>query len=309
MAGSRENLLLVQGRLVVVITGSKTQTVNICTRANLKAVYRSRFRLRGTHIITDMNELFAKKTLADLVAFLLARQGVDELRKPPGPPPPLQRPPISAPKWGDVWLTRAIPAVESAIASLVVEFDQQPYLHRVEHSLHARLFELLDADPLFSARFPIASALPANAGSRSYLTQSIHKEWPETISHMPAGNFGNFDLALISPQQAALATVKEFRAGRIVPAIVIEVGLDYDYQHLESDRRKLINSRVIAGYLIHFSRDRPRYQRVEELVENLDESKSGLPGISLIRTAYVNHARDGTTAVKSLGADKIWPPL
>ena len=40
----------------------------------------------------------------------------------------------------DPWLPEARVLVEQAIDRLIQEFVETPYLHRVEHALHARLF-------------------------------------------------------------------------------------------------------------------------------------------------------------------------
>jgi hypothetical protein len=50
---------------------------------------------------------------------------------------------IPAPPPGDEWVAEAVKAVEASIAKLIDEFRAQPFIHRVEHSLHARLMQLL----------------------------------------------------------------------------------------------------------------------------------------------------------------------
>lgn len=144
------------------------------------------------------------------------------------------------------WLAEAAPIVEDALNRLIREFAAHPYLHRVEHSLHARLFGLLTDNPLFAGLAPIG-------GDLRY-TQPVHKEWPETIHRPNKNGRGNFDIAILSRDQLASATLDEFREGRIAAGIVIEVGLDYDLQHLTDDAAKLENSRVPHGYVINLVR-------------------------------------------------------
>jgi hypothetical protein len=147
------------------------------------------------------------------------------------------------------WLDRARPLVEQAVNTLVAEFVEHPYLHRVEHSLHVRLFELLAENPLFSHSLEI--------GKTGWTTNPIHKEWPETYPRpFKDGRRGNFDLAILSKEQLANATVEQFRNGRIAAGVVIEIGLDYQLVHLKQDYEKLINSEVPAGYLVDLSRSR-----------------------------------------------------
>lgn len=160
---------------------------------------------------------------------------------------PRTPPTVPAVQLGDTWLDNAIRTTEIAIDALVWEFVEQPYLHRVEESLHARLFGILAAQPIFAYRLPIDGS--------GRCTQPIHMEWPEPISRPEMdGRRGNFDLAILTREQLA-ATIDQFLAGRIAPSIVIEMGLDYPLSHLRSDHEKLVNSQVTAGLLVHFGRN------------------------------------------------------
>lgn len=86
-------------------------------------------------------------------------------------------------------------------------------------------------------------------------TQLIQKEWPETIARVEkSGRKGNFDVVVLSPEALARSNTRAFRLGRIAPAIVIEVGLDYGHGHLAGDFSKLLNSEVFAGFIIHLYR-------------------------------------------------------
>lgn len=62
---------------------------------------------------------------------------------------------------------------------------------------------------------------------------------------------------------------------------------------MEQDRRKLQNSEVIAGYLIHLSRDGRRDPAVESYIEQhaLDPN---------IKIAYAHSGDGGTRAIKLL---------
>ncbi len=155
---------------------------------------------------------------------------------------------IDAPNPEDSWLQDARAATDRAVNALVDEFLQKPYLHRVEHSLHARLHALLTSDSVLSREVEL------QGGQR---TQLVHKEWPETTprdSAKKARHRGLFDLAVLAPSQLNQASLPQFRQGRIRPPIAIEVGLDYGLRHLKQDIGKLKNSHVTRAYLVHLSR-------------------------------------------------------
>jgi len=190
---------------------------------------------------------------------------------------PGQRPqPLApAPDKGDEWLEGARVATERVLRTVVEEFLQHPYLHRVEQSLHAWLFSLLIQQPELSAGVTL---------STGEQTQLVHKEWPETIPGVEGddqGPRGLFDLAVLSPRQLASATLDQFRAGRVEAPIVIEVGLGYGLSHLQRDRDKLLHSRVHMPYVLHLSRLAMRDQdETESLLCHLSEP---------VRAAYVHH--------------------
>ena len=172
------------------------------------------------------------------------------------------------------WLERAVALCEAAIDEFIGDFLESPYLHRVEHSAHCMLFAAITGHRHFQGEYPLAD------GTR---TQLVHKEWPETVPR-PRKRRGNFDLAILSPQRVRAAHLADFRAGRITPSIVIEVGLDYDEGHLADDDDKLVNSlthqEIGRGYLIHLVRERPHTSRVVQLLNQ--------PGHERIGTAYAH---------------------
>jgi hypothetical protein len=195
---------------------------------------------------------------------------------------------IPAPAAPDPWVQQAIIAAEQAITELVNEFLDHPYMHRVEHSIHARLYGLLAKQSIF--------ADPVALGSTGQQTQVLHKEWPETIAS-PDSPRGLFDLAILAPQQLERASLRHFRQGRIEAPIVIEIGLDYGFQHLDEDHTKVLESKVAAPYLIHLSRIRVRdEEQTEKLICNATRP---------VRTAYVHRPAKGAPAFKHLGEEGI----
>ncbi len=261
----------IAGRRVVIRRGTKSHTVNVCTEQNEVGSYEARYRLSvtvdlTTYLLEELTDLEA------LRAWVEARQGVaEDVGAGPGHGlPPL----VPSPVDGDIWVESARAATERVLHAVVEEFLQRPYLHRVEHSLHAWMFSLLVQQP------ELAGTVALRTGEE---TQVVHNEWPETIPGVKGhdvGPRGLFDLAIVSPDQIRAATLDQFRAGRIAAPIVIEVGLDYGLSHLSQDHDKLLHSEVQLPYLLHLSRISVRDQeKVESLLRQPQEP---------VCTAYVH---------------------
>ena len=58
----------------------------------------------------------------------------------------------------------------------------------------------------------------------------------------------------MTPDQLRRASIDQFRLGRIAAPIVIELGLGYGATHLLADHKKLKDSEIQHGYLVHLSR-------------------------------------------------------
>jgi len=135
--------------------------------------------------------------------------------------------------------------LETAIDSLVDNFTHQPYIHRCEHSIHCELYTMLTVHRALQGLYPFK-------GDENRSTTLIRKEWPETTARPEKnGRRGNFDMAILDPYDVPQHTVSDFSAGRIRPAFVIEMGLNYGLNHLASDEGKLTNSGCRHGYLVH----------------------------------------------------------
>ena len=93
--------------------------------------------------------------------------------------------------------------------ALVTTFLERPFLHRVEHSLHAELWSLLKQEPELGGEWPLKDGRT--------LTQLVHKEWPETCPRSLADGLerprGLFDLAILCPHQLAQASWTNSRSG------------------------------------------------------------------------------------------------
>jgi hypothetical protein len=301
--------VLVAGRRIFVHTKG-TQTVKICTPRNLQKEYEKYYRIVSQYALpqAQMEATVARfASIAELERWLLtdrkaSREPQNEvgakvgspLALPPGPEldedsnTDIEQPEpeamssavaevldlLSSGRYSpddDPWLPEARVLVEQAIDRLIEEFIAFPYLHRVEHSLHARLFQLMTSFQLLAQHVPIGADLG--------LTQLVHKEWPETVGR-DGNRRGNFDLAVLSPRLInGCPSVKVFREGHLQAPIVIELGLDYNAEHLARDAKKLINSKPKHGYLVHLVREAPREAPAEQIILGI-ESKFG------IKTAY-----------------------
>jgi len=160
--------------------------------------------------------------------------------------PPL----VPAPRKDDPWVADAVKAVEASITKLVDEFRVHPFAHRVEHSWHVRLVQLLSEWDELRGWHPLKEG--------GFKSQLIHKEWPETygeeLKNGTSKRRGSFDIAIVTPDQLRRASIDQFRLGRIAAPIVIELGLGYWDTHLLADHKKLKDSNIRHGYLVHLSR-------------------------------------------------------
>ena len=255
------------GRQVYLCTGTKSQTINICNAKNRRGDYEWIVRLFRPQSVTEDEIADHKDNPESLVQWLVEKGGRVEKRPPPDDLPPDQSPPANGPVPvinDDPWIAVVVSIVENSIDQLVREFLRVPFLHRVEHSLHARLYSILAAQPHFARELPLQDDV---------FSQPLHKEWPETIPQENTKR-GNFDLAVLTPRQLQNCNVDQFWNGELPAPIVIEMGLDYGSRHLARDRYKLIHSQVPHGYLVHFTRIN-RDPVVENIIEDIIRDPAG----------------------------------
>ena len=277
-------MLNICGRKVKIVTGKNSQTINIFTSDNIHGDYDYTVRLTPPFISEDTlsNKEFA--TIDELVRYLEKHHYGDIERTPvtrssgslrPASQTAMGSPLESAstrvqidPQPRSSWESNARAAVEQSIDQFILEFIEFPYLHRVEHSVHCELFQILAQRKIFSRTYPMGR----------WLTQPIHKEWPEYLARPEKGNRrGNFDLSVLAPDRLKSCSFSEFREGRVRPSIVIEVGLDYDLGHLTQDAAKLKNSGIEDSYLVHLVR--------QDVTDNFDAVEQFLLDCGL-RTGY-----------------------
>lgn len=259
------------GKDIYLVTGRITQTVNVCTEDKRRGEYDWTVRLTSNHFVSA-DDIRQRTSIDDLISWLTHEKlGLIE-RSPSGieieylPKGEIESLPIIPQRplepEDSVWVARAMRIVENCIDELVLEFLDMPYLHRVEHSIHTRLYSILSNQPHFDRHFSLAET--------GMLTQPIHKEWPETIPRPEKGNRrGNFDLAILSPGRLRTCSLKDFSDGLMAPAVAIEMGLNYKEGHLSHDAEKLLNSQVLHGYLVHLVREKPHEQTIDETIRRL----------------------------------------
>jgi hypothetical protein len=279
----RTTVRLQDGRQVVLVRGSKTQTVNVCaldySSGGYEHVYR---RLIGENVEpADLEELADAAALHDWVA---SRSGAEELQQDGVSGRPVL--PLVDVESNAGWLKAATTAVEKVLDDVTTSFLASPYLHRVEHSLHAELYAHLKNQAALRDEYTLRT---------SETTQLVHKEWPETVlTSAPelAGSVALSTWRCCPLRDSPLPLWSSFRQGRITAPIVIEVGLDYGRKHLEDDGKKMLDSDVLAPYLLHLS-------RVPDVHASAIEAYVTAPPGQL-RVAYVHHDPRGGTRYKRL---------
>lgn len=277
-------------RKVKLVRGPNTQTVNVYENRDENDIHMDKVRIAGEDLFVTDEFLQAQKfsSADEMISFLITERGgrVEQVIGETGYTSPKSMHPLIS--VDDLWTEAIIPEVEKAINRLVDEFVQLPYLHRVEHSLHCQLYGFLVESSLLAG--------VVNYGE--VIARTVQKEWPETLPRRdekdPDRKRGNFDLAILGPpalDKGNHMTIEDFKDGRIRPAVVIEVGLDYPLKHLAHDVTKLTHSEVRHGYLVHLARPRGEPRKdVEEYVERLIGSE-GQNGAHRIAYAQVDEKR------------------
>jgi len=285
----------VEGRLVKVVTGTSSQTVNVYADNDVPGVYDPKLRIRSRAQFVTQEYLAARAfaTVEQLVEFLKAEHGAKEevsVGQLKGAKRVLPTPVDHDRTWGSGYVA----AVEQCINRLVDAFVSAPYLHRVEHSLHCELFRELLSMPGIDSTHEV----------EGQLYRTLQKEWPETVPRPEkSGRRGGFDLVILGPRCSDASTLglAEYCDGLLKPAFAIELGLDYGLGHLRQDATKLENSGIQHGYLVHFARDTgTRQAGVENFVESLiaQEADGGL------RVAYAFYG-GGMFRTRKLGQPSI----
>lgn len=284
----------IEGREVLLTGSHRTQKVRIFGPFGRAYPFECKFKIADPIQFISSDEFISMMTWKDLSS-LLAERGIDSA--PLGSGQYEDRIPETALESDHKWAMDAIAVVEHTIDEFIKKFIQFPYLHRVEHSLHIDLFQMLALNPALGGRYPFCGD--------SEITHCIHKEWPtepSPNSNPQEGKRGNFDLAVLSPGKIAACSAAAFKEGRITPEIAIEMGLNYNIKHLEDDLKKILEYGVGHGYLIHLVRDKAGDIAQDEVFRIMVEHGPR------VKTAYARV--QGGQATYKLLADKElkqWP--
>jgi len=259
----------VAGRRVKICTGRKSQSINICHKDSPReGSYQYCYKTSETDRLSAYDlELQVFDQIDELRNFLVSRGYEDKTGRESRRPKPEPIKPVL--EWGESQRAK----IDDAVKKLIVRFQENPYRHRVEHSLHCELFQLLEKDDA------ICNGRIAIDGGRE--TGLVHKEWPETRVRDQKVGRGNFDLAVLTPPRADQVVDREtFLGGHIKPYAAFELGLDYELDHFLNDVAKLRHSQIEAGYVIHFARAHAANQdQVEDCVKDfVDRGRDGKDG-------------------------------
>ena len=252
-------ILHVADRRTKIVTGAKSQTINICFENPEQAVYQHKFRISNPRSFVSADEVRLREfpTLDAFVAYVRSQGGIEEDSSGQERHVPIADPDKD-------WSDDKQGHVESQLDRCVLDFMKQPYLHRVEHSLHVEICRRLIENEAFLGQF-------VRFENRS--ASIVQKEWPETLARPEkADRRGSFDIAILAP--TGEITRGHFIGGYIRPAFAIEVCLNYGKNHLIGDFDKLRNSRIRCGYLAHFARPEGEPQDdVEAYIGQVEEQR------------------------------------
>ena len=166
---------------------------------------------------------------------------------------------VPAPPPGDEWVGEAVKAVEASITKLMDEFRAQPFIHRVEHSLHVRLMQLLSEWEHLRGLVSDRRQRFQDAADPQRVARDQAAEEEARADRRQAQGFLRRGCSRSQP--ARKSNPRAVHRWYIDAPIVIELGLGYWTDHLSGDREKLTNSRVQHQYLVHLSRMPSGYRR------------------------------------------------
>lgn len=287
-------MFIIDNRKVRIVTGTKSQTVNICTEEAFLGKYDSTYRINDIERFVTQDLLISQKfkSVRQLARHLVEQHGARLENTDSNHYPGDYLPRVI--DHDANWASKYVSQVDQCLNRLVDAFIRSPYLHRVEHSLHCELYHWL-----LSLEWPNETF-----EMDGYSYRTLQKEWPETIPRPDKSRRrGSFDLAILGPRKGTELhlDLSSYCDGLLKPAFVFELGLDYGLNHLQQDELKLLNSEIQNGYLIHFARDTGESQKgVEEYVLGLmGRESSGGPKI-----AYASHS-GGSVKVRRIGEQSI----
>jgi len=288
-------------RKVYIVNGTKTQTVNICSKQNKQGNYDYIIRIRKPNTFVSEYQLSGIKfnSLEEFINLVTGKyKGILEKK-------PLDFKSIKLDNKdseekhsnleifnSDLWLKEVVPIVEQTINDFLLLFAENPYLHRCEHSIHCELYNMLLQNKFLNNFVKLDG----------FNIRLIHKEWPEYSIRSGKNKRGETDIAILSPTNLRNYSISDYKNGTIEAPVAIELGLNYKYDHFEKDINKLINSNVYKGYIIHLVRE-------TEVTEDFNFLENAILDIernySNIRIAYSRFGLDNKIYKKPLRDSSI----
>jgi hypothetical protein len=272
------------GRWLCIKKRGKTTSINICFDGKSEGPYEWRAYI---HAPTDIQraDFEGQGSIDSLINWLKDWKGAVVKGQPRQSLENVERPLI--PTDDREWLENACPKVEAIINDFLEDFIKHPYRHRVEHSIHVRLFSMLSVHSDFEQLYSLAGC--------SLKTQLVHKEWPEYIPLSPDRR-GNHDLSILTPKQVERCSRERFRIGDLAPPIAIEIGLDYGQEHLTKDVRTLVRNQLPHGYAIQLTRTGPDLD-IERKIQDIESQYN-------VKIGYASFAGE-KSRIKHVGAVDI----
>ena len=145
--------------------------------------------------------------------------------------------------------------VEKCIEYIIDEFVKNPYLHRVEHSLHCEIYKILENKLIEN------NIITNRLGFKVCL---IQKEWPHPENIDNSRRRGNYDLVILGYDSLINSTLNNYLIGKNIEInTAIEVGLNYSIKHLEKDCETLSKTNAKNKIIIHLKN---KHSRKTEIV-------------------------------------------
>jgi len=269
---------VIEGRKIKVVTGEKTQTINVYVNNEDEANFDPKLRITNPALFIE-ETFFDNESLSSLDNFMILLKEQHKAEFEQQDDILMVKPNVfrSIIPHDPLWTQNIIPDVEKAINKVLYTFLELPYLHRVEHSLHGELYDYLMDCQLLHQFIDLGCCT----------TGVVHQNWPELAVRPGKSVKGHFDIAILCPpnQSENPVSLRQFREGQIEPTIVIDVGLDYGLDRLQDNYSKLKDSGVKNTYLLHFARPTGQHQDgVEEFIQNVI-AKNGASGPKIVYAA------------------------
>ena len=253
------------GRKVKIGKGSKTQTVNICTKDNVHGLYDYIIRFRPPSINEDILNSIRAESVEELVRHLEEQyDGIVEeysenyeplnkgsaykrhVKKKDSIPPVVQAFPDQPKKMPKKSSEKSvqIEKVREISQRFSLEFIKNPYLCYTEHGLHARFYMMFYNALSAQERY-------FNWGKNKVCT--VQKEYP-TAGHLGRSRRQNWDISVIKTPPQSIKKQHSYDYLRL--AAVVEFGLNERKEHLMNDVERICHAdaNVDQGFIIHLYR-------------------------------------------------------